>query len=354
MRTAARAICFMCILAAGLIAQNPPWVGQNGVVNSASRIPTTLAGGPIARGALFTVYGVKLGSPGHTDVTLSSAGKIIHARVLSASAAQIDALMPESAPLGETSLVVTVDGQASSRFPMEVVASNPGVFSRNGQGWGPGRIQNVPSTGVSNVVRSENSVLNPARPGQRIAIVGTGFGNSRRITLFVGGRPVSVARAIIRSGEETIEFQIPADAREGCYVPVYVLASPLRASNVVTLSVRSGSGPCRPGPLPLLNANTVGLALFTRARMKPKTENADLINDEVAVMFISKDDLPVLSPLLLLPPPGACTAYTSSFQASPPLPNTISDALVSLMGGRGLDAGSKLTHGNRRAKTAHL
>jgi hypothetical protein len=163
--------------------------------------------------------------------------------------------------------------------------------------------------------------------------------------VLVGGRSVSVARSNARPGEETIEFQIPADAREGCYVPVYVLASPLRASNVVTMSIRSGTGPCRPGPIPLLNTNTAGLALFTRARMKPKTENADLINDEVAVMFMLKDDLPVLTPLLLLPPPGACTAYTSSLQASPPLPKTISDALVSLVEDRGLDAGSQLTTG---------
>lgn len=346
MRTAVRAIqavCALGTLAGGLPARAQPWIGQNGVMNSASRIPSTLAGGAVARGGLFTIYGVRFGSLGHTYVTLSAAAKIIEARVLSASAGQIDALMPESAPLGEASLVVTVDGQASSRFSMEVVASNPGVFSRNGEGWGPGRIENISSEGV----RSENSVSNPARPGQRISMFGTGFGDSRRITVLVGGRSVSVARSKTRPGEEAIEFQVPTGAREGCYVPVYVLASSVRASNVVTMSVRSGAGPCVPAAVPLLETNRIGVAVVSRTSTKPRNakagESADFVDDQAAVTFASKDDRPLLSPLLLLPPAGACTAYTSSFQSAHGLPNSISDTLISVLAGRGLDAGPQLT-----------
>ena len=62
----------LCSTAAILSAQTaaPPGIGQNGVVNAASRIPPTLTGGDLARGARITISGVRLGSAGHTIVTL--------------------------------------------------------------------------------------------------------------------------------------------------------------------------------------------------------------------------------------------------------------------------------------------
>lgn len=326
------------IFVVAIFAEGQPGIRQNGVVNSASRIPPTLAGGAIARGALFTIYGVRLGSSGRTEVTVSSGGKSIRVRLLSAGAEQIDAEMPPSAAVGSADLTVKVDGRASLPFPMEVAAQNPGLFSRNGRGWGPGRIENIDSG-----ARSDNSSSNPARLRQRVALFGSGFGDLSSFMVVVGGRVIKLARTRAIRSEEKIEFRVPADAPEGCYVPVYVLASPVRASNVVTMSIRSGPGPCRPGPVPLLEERAIGVAVLSRTRMKAKYEKADSVDDEATVTFASKDDRPVLSPLLLLPPPGTCTAYTSSFQDDVALPNSISAALISLLKGRGLDAGSKLT-----------
>jgi hypothetical protein len=68
-----------------------------------------------------------------------------------------------------------------------------------------------------------------------------------------------------------------------------------------------------------------------------------MTSDEAIVMFSANSGGPVLSPLLLLPPLGACTAYTSSFQAHTILPNSISAAIVAEIGARGLGAGSSLT-----------
>ena len=140
----------LCARAADL--PSPPGIGQNGVVNLASRIPPTLAGGAIAQGALFSIYGVRLGSAGHTAVTISQ----LPVRIVNIEPKRIDALMPVSTPLGSNRLVVTVDGQPSKPFPVDVVASNPGIFSRNGEGWGPGRIEN-------------NSISNPAHHGSASA-----------------------------------------------------------------------------------------------------------------------------------------------------------------------------------------
>lgn len=327
------AICALSLLSAALFAQAPPWIAQNGVVNSASRIPATLAGGAIARGALFTIYGVRLGASGHTQVTVSAGGKSANARVLSAGAERIDALMPPAAPLGAALLVVTVGAQASSPFSMEVVEANPGLFSRNGEGWGPGRIENLSAGGA----KSENSTSHPARPGQRVAVYTTGMGNSRGVRVVVGGRPVRAVRTGNVQGEERIEFQIPAGVPEGCYVPVYLLVSPVRASNAVTMTIHSGPGPCTPDVVPL-DAGRTAVAVLARIRMKARYADVDTIDDE-AVAVAAKNDQPVLAPLLLLPPPGSCTAYTSSLQADTALPNSIPAALLVLLRGRGLDAG---------------
>src|SRR5690348_13049889 len=94
------------------IAAQPPGIRQNGVVNSASQVPPTLAGGAIARGALFTIFGVRLGTIGQTTVTVSGAA----ATVINANPTRAEAVMPQSAPLGSAPLVVTVNGLASKPF----------------------------------------------------------------------------------------------------------------------------------------------------------------------------------------------------------------------------------------------
>src|SRR5581483_9124726 len=145
----------------GSILYAQPGIQQNGIVNLASQIPPTLEGGAIARGALFTIYGVRLGTSGHTSAVITKGGVSEPIEILSAQPRRIGARMPMKAPLGPGVVVVTVDGKASKAFPLEIAASNPGLFSRNLEGWGPGRIQNVDARGV----RTENTRTNPAHRG---------------------------------------------------------------------------------------------------------------------------------------------------------------------------------------------
>jgi uncharacterized protein (TIGR03437 family) len=331
------------LCAAISLSAQPPAIGQNGVFNSASQIAPTLAGGAIARGALFTIHGVRLGSPGHaTTVSIGHGKTSTPARIIATRAAQIDALMPLSAPLGPATLIVTRNGEASAPFPIEVVASNPGLFSRSGRGWGPGRIENIDSRGA----RSANSTANPARPGQRVSLAATGLGGAREITVIIGNRAAraSLSRKAAKPGEEELSFRTPAETPEGCYVPVYLRLSSTRASNVVTLSIRSGSGPCEPGPIPILTAKRIGVAILSRTRIRSRSEDAGASSyDEALVTFTALNNGPGLSPLALLPPPGTCTAYTSSFQTATALPNSFSSAFIAELGGTGLDAGSSLT-----------
>jgi uncharacterized protein (TIGR03437 family) len=325
-------------LALGCAAQ--PGIGQNGVVNAASLIPPTLPGGAIARGALFIIHGVRLGSSGRSVVTVSRNGVTTRIRVLKIDARRIDALMPASAPLGSGGLVVTVDGQTSRPFPIEVVASNPGVFSRNEEGWGPGHVDNVLRTGG----RITNSTTHPALPGQQAILLVTGLSEGPSATVVVGNRTAKAeaTRLTEHPGEEEVAFRIPLDAPQGCFVPLYLMAAPARASNVTTISIHSGAGPCNAGPAPLLGSEKIGVVALSRTQMKARKEHtADAVSDDARISFSATENEPVLTPLRLLPPAGACTAYTSSYQADTDLSTSISSILGP--GGRGLDAGSKLT-----------
>jgi len=219
--------------------------------------------------------------------------------------------MPETAPVGPATLVVTSAGSASKPFSIEIADSNPGIFSQNKNGWGPGEIDNFDSL----TKRTLNSPANPATPGQKVAMKITGLGKGTAAIVVVGNRTVNagLARAMPQSGEQEISFAIPQDAPLGCYVPVYLQASPTRASNVVTMSIRSGSAKCDPGPIPTLDAKRIAMIAISRTNMFQHSGNTD--KGEVRATFAVRDQS--LSPLLLLPPP-APVPRTPALSSRPP------------------------------------
>jgi hypothetical protein len=258
--------------------------------------------------------------------------------VLAASAQKIEAVLPETAALGPALLVVSSGGSESKPFPVQIAASNPGIFSVNERGWGPGRIENLDSLGK----RTLNSTSSPAHPGQRVALRITGLGKDAGATLVIGDRNVlsGLPRTLAAPGEQEVSFPIPLEVPSGCYVPVYFQGSTGKPSNVVTMAIHSGPGNCDPGPIPLLDKQRVGVAVFTRSNMLDGVTSTTA--DEVIAVFAAKSEGPALSPLLLLPPPGTCTAYMSSFQTETIMPDSIASALIAEVVGEGLAAGSEL------------
>lgn len=315
-----------------------PGIGQNGVVNRASQIPTTLPGGSIAHGAAFTIRGVHFGSA--ATVSVRKGNILSPVRVLAVQPEKIEAIMPETTPVGKAALIVASGRSASKPFSIEIADSNPGIFSQNKNGWGPGQIENL----ESNSKRTLNSTANPAAPGQRVVMKITGLGKGP-VTVVVGNRTVNAgpARLTQQSGEQEISFAIPADAPLGCYVPIYLQAAPTRASNVVTMSIRSGSAKCDSGPIPTLDAKRIAMIAITRTNMYQRGGNTD--KGEARATFAVRDPAQSLSPLLLLPPPGTCTAYTSTLQSTTSPPITVSASLYGELGSEGLAAGSQLTIG---------
>ncbi len=310
------------------------------MVNRASQIPTTLAGGSIAHGAAFTIRGVRFGS---AAVVFLKKGNV-QVRVLAVQPDKIEAIMPDTAPVGPAELVVTAGAAASKPFSIEITASNPGIFSQNKLGWGPGQTENIDAAGK----RILNSTVKPAAPGQRVAMRITGLGKGIPAVVVVGNRTVNagLARAVAQPGEQELSFAIPPDAPLGCYVPIYLQASPTRASNIVTMTIQSAanrSGKCDSGPIPALDARRIAMIVATRTNIYERGGNTNTA--EVIASFAVREPGRSLSPLLLLPPPGTCTAYTSSFQSATSSPITVSSSLHGEIGTEGLAAGAQLALG---------
>ena len=308
-----------------LCAFGQPGIGQNGVVNTASRIPPTLPGGALARGSRFTITGVRF-EEGHTTVTLAQKEISTQVHLIQVSGKRIEAIVPAAAALGPSSLIVSVSGLKSKPFPIDIASFNPGIYSVFGEGWGPGRIMNLDVAGKG----SPNTEENPTRPGQTISLLVTGMGAETGATVNIGGRPVrtSAVRKTAKPGEQLLVAAVPRDVPQGCFVPVYLEVAPKRASNVVTMAVSGTKGSCDSGPVPLLTENRIGLVGFDRISLKsPRAGAEDQIYDGGFVIFAEKNNLPMRT---LVPPPGTCTGYTTSFQSGAVPGNSLMNTLTNM------------------------
>jgi len=242
---------FLAAFAAALLALTaadtppPPAIAPGGIVNAASRLPATLRGGAIARGARFTIPGVRLGpDPGvqgsESDPPTRLAGVSVRIRqgdvsvdagILFAFGQRIDAWLPPSALLGASQLIVTWDGRSSEPYPLTVVGSSLGFFST----------ETAPD--VLPGARTEPSAV----PGDTVTLWSTGLGDAAP-DLFVGGKPAEAVHATAApccKGVQQIEFRIPAAAPPGCFVPVQARTPDGRPSNAVPIAVHAPGQPCR-------------------------------------------------------------------------------------------------------------
>ena len=321
-------------------SEQTPEIARNGVVNAASNTPSALAGNRIARGGLLTITGSRLtsASAGST-VNLSGSWGSTSLTIVSASFNKISARIPPGVSLGPAALTVSADRQSSSPFPVKIVSSQFGIFSLNGKGWGPGQIDNVASSGT----RSQNSASNPALLGQSLVLTGTGLGDASRPEVYVAGlaaKILTVNRASAARAGDQIAFKLPANAPEGCFVPVQVRHAGERPSNIVTISIHGGGGACRPpGHFPFAGwaGSRAGLVVVSRTVSSAFTFES--IVDKVDGSFVELPKEAKLNPYVLLPPPGSCTMQVES-RAEEVAPSQIIPLLTSHSSPNFLDAGA--------------
>jgi uncharacterized protein (TIGR03437 family) len=324
--------------AVGAWAQSPE-IDRNGVVNAASTTPLALADLAIGRGALLTIRGKRFGeSPSDISAKFNGPAGEKSLTIVSVNNLTITARVPADAALGRTSLIVIAEGQRSAPYPVKVVRAQFGIYAANDKGWGPGRIQNL-----SGAARRPNGVTNAAIPGQTLALSGTGLGDAKTPAVFVGGRPAKVVAARASRDGDEILFQVPANAPEGCFIPVQVRNAGLLPSNTVTVAIHKGGGNCRvPEYFPFDGWPDASFGIVAITRTEQREYGIEAASDEVAGWFGRLPILEKMNPYFLLPPPGTCTSEVEPWRGGF-VPATLISLLASRAGAQALRAGDELS-----------
>lgn len=374
-------LCLLLVASSVLTAQ--PVINVGGVVNAASGMAGSLAGGGVARGSFFTIYGHGLGPQtaaqataypldttlAGVSVTLTTASGTLKAYPFYAQDGQINAILPSNTPLGQISVVVSYNGNSAPQT-INVVDASVGIFTVNSAGSGPAIFQNVNTSDD----RPLNSTSATAKPGQIGVLWATGLGAitaadnmappigplSTPLEIYVGGVRVTdvqyAGRAPGDAGVDYLQFVLPSNIPQGCYVPIQAVVKGTIASNVATIAVDPNGNGCSDPNNSLTQSYTTGgktaeVALM-RFLLATPASTTDQVVDLGSAFFRSLPGGPfVFGPLASNPPVGTCTAYTSGVSSASLAGSTI-DGIGALTGivpgvltgaGTALDAGSALT-----------
>lgn len=338
-------VALFFLLPGSIRGAEAPAIRRQGVVNAASQRPVAV-GGAIARGSRISIYGVRFGAAsGATRVSFKSAtGEVRWLAVIEADPQRLEAWIPADAPLGPARIAVSAKGLESAPETVTVLKAAPGLFSTNGQGWGPARAENL-----SGAMRSPNSTANSVAPGNRLALAVTGLAPSDKPEIRVGNsaaRVLQVHAAAAPAYTAEITIQIP-EASAGCYVPVYVRLPGVPVSNAVTISVHRGGGKCvsaADDPVMGWQGGKTAILSLTRTVRRSLDAPGEHIEDEANGAF---RDVPPgkarATPLLLLPPAGVCTTWAGALKAGTTVGSSIWALLFSSIPGEGLDAGDAIS-----------
>ncbi len=139
-------------------------------------------------------------------------------------------LVPAGIPQGSAEVIWSYSGQPFQSTNVNVAQSNF-ELSRNGAGG------SAASPGVG--------LATPARPGQTIALTGSGLGYGTTVTATIGGIPATVLYAGrgTPAGMDQIQVQIPSGVADGCYVPLVLNVGRQVVSS--SIGVTSMGAPCR-------------------------------------------------------------------------------------------------------------
>jgi uncharacterized protein (TIGR03437 family) len=256
----------------------PPLIVDN-ATNQFSVAPPGMPYAGVAQGSRFGISGKNLGPPvqvnsdttlttqlGGVSVQIRSGGVTTPALIVAASYGFVSVVIPSSTPLGDATVTLTNNGRTTAAVPITIVPVAPGIRTLNGAGDGPAKAYIVPpDAGLTPaVVQNPNALNQAAKPGQLMAVQGTGLGPANfdetqsgvlqemdlAADVIVGNTVVPAVNTVRTNGSDFILFQLPDNTPEGCYVPVAVRASGM-ISNVGTISVSSTSSTC---------SDTTGLA----------------------------------------------------------------------------------------------
>jgi uncharacterized protein (TIGR03437 family) len=275
----------------------------------------------IAQGSLFFVKGLNLANvtttlqqsdqPGGLVTTLD--GVTVSVTVgtttkpcylLYLSPVQIDAVLPGSMPLGTGTITVTNNTQMSAAAPFVVVQSAFGIDTYNGT---QAAIYNYPGTPPLPALLT---ATNAANPGQVVTLWGSGVGaapnddnhtypqgevnlllppTSIPMTIYVGGVPAAIAYAGPSQypGVDQINFTIPADAPQGCFVSLVVVSGSI-VSNAATIPIAATGSACPESLLQILLQSYLGNATLKLGllQVSQKTTGSSQVANSALAQFL--------------------------------------------------------------------
>ena len=271
-------LLLMSISTTPLQANGVPVIGAGGIVNGAHFRAANLPGGDIARGSIFSIFGVEMGptvavftagfpldtNVGDVEITVTQGRVTVNAIPLVVSAGQINAIMPSNTPLGVVEVRVICNGVASEPESVTIVETSIGIFTPTATGVGAGTITDHPNFML-------NTSSNSAMPSDVVILWGTGvngiagpdnvspidagplqnFKDEIGLQVTVGGRPVAeifyAGRDAGNAGLDIISVRLSGDIPLGCNVPVIVTARGV-TSNSVTMATSADGGECSDEP----------------------------------------------------------------------------------------------------------
>jgi uncharacterized protein (TIGR03437 family) len=167
---------------ASVLLNTTPFNSITSILNGASFAKTQ----PVSPGSLVSIFGssfaVANASFGATSIPLplrlggdSVTFNGIPAPLLFVNATQINAQVPGNLPTGTASVVVSINGNTTPPFPLQVAAVAPGIFTTDS---GTGQAIAINSDGSLAAVSGSipGFAAHPANPGDVLIILGTGLG----------------------------------------------------------------------------------------------------------------------------------------------------------------------------------
>jgi hypothetical protein len=171
-------------------------------------------------------------------------------------------------------------------------------------------------------------------PGANVHLLGTGLGVAdgpdnevHRATakslpaLTIGDHAVQprwAGRSGNQPGEDAIDFDIPAETPEGCFVPIRVRTANQLVSNTVTIPVRRGGGRCEEGSawasMLARQSGRAGMLALLRVDLLLIPDPKDKLRFRMDLGFgdFRDHDSPIrkADPIFMLPPQGGCTTFS--------------------------------------------
>jgi uncharacterized protein (TIGR03437 family) len=244
----------------GSVAANTstPIVTPGGAVNAASYSLV------LAPGAFISIYGANFGAGATASAapfpdSLASTQVFVGGQPLPlyfTSSGQIDAIVPYGVAPGSTQQLVVQSGNALSQpVTVTVAAAEPGVFTQNQSGSGPGAVLVVKSSGAETL----NTAATPASAGDALVVFCTGLGavsppvaagsaaptstlsyTAANVTATVGGQNAQVLFAGLAPGFVglyQVNLVVPQGVAAGASVPLVISAGGA-AGATVTVAIQ--------------------------------------------------------------------------------------------------------------------